>query len=224
MYGFSIRKRRRVVDPALVAKFAAIPVANISDVMSRMTAGGPRLRPMHAGGGMAGVAITVKTRPGDNLMVHKALDIAGPGDILEVAAGGELTNSIMGEMMAAYAGFRKIAGIVIDGAIRDYASIHANRLPIFAAGVTHRGPYKDGPGEINVPVAIDGMVIEPGDLVVGDDDGLLCIPFDVAAEIYVAAEKKNDEERRTISQMHDGTRDRKWVDQTLARLGCVIES
>jgi len=225
MIGFSIRKRRRVVDPALVARYAKIPVANISDVMSRMTAGGPRLRPIHGSGGiMAGVAVTVKTRPGDNLMVHKALDIAGPGDILVVDAGGDLTNSIMGEMMAAYAEFRQIGGIVIDGAIRDYAALHAGRLPIFAAGVTHRGPYKDGPGEINVPIALDGMVIEPGDLIVGDEDGLLCIPFDIAAEICVAAEKKNVEESESIHLMRDGSRDRKWVDQTLARLGCIIES
>lgn len=224
MIGFAIHKRQRVVDAALVDKFRSIPVANISDSMSRMTAGGPRLRPMHASGGLCGVAFTVKSRPGDNLMLHKALDLAGKGDVVVVDAGGDLTNSIMGEMMAAYAKFRQIEGIVIDGSIRDYASIHADTFPIFAAGITHRGPYKDGPGEINVPIAIDGMVIEPGDLIVGDDDGLLCIPYAIAADLYPIAYKKNEDEKRDIIKMRDGSRNRDWVDETLKRLGCVVES
>jgi regulator of RNase E activity RraA len=223
MVGFAIYKRQRTVDAGLVEKFKSIPVANISDSMNRMTGGGPRLRPMHGSGGLCGVAITVKSRPGDNLMVHKALDIAGKGDVVVVDAGGDLTNSIMGEMMAAYAQFRQIEGIVIDGSIRDYASIHAGTFPIFAAGVTHRGPYKDGPGEINVPIAVDGMVIEPGDLIVGDEDGLLCIPYAHAADIYKAAYKKIEVEKRDIIKMRDGSRDRKWVDETLKRLGCVVE-
>lgn len=224
MIGFRICKRRRVVAPDLVEKFRTLPVANVSDVMARLTAGGPRVVPMHAGGGMAGVALTVKTRPGDNLMVHKALDLAGPGDVVVVDAGGDLTNSIIGEMMLAYAEWRGVAGVVIFGAIRDSAAIKAGKLPVFAAGVTHRGPYKDGPGEINVPVAIDGMVIEPGDIVIGDDDGLLCIPYADADRIQLAAAKKLEEETTAIVQMRNGTRDRSWVDESLARLGCSIES
>src|SRR3546814_3234911 len=128
--------------------------------MARMTAGGARLRPMHAGGVMAGPALTVKTRPGDNLMVHRALDIADPGDVIVVDAGGDLTNAIIGELMLAFAEHKRLGGIVINGAIRDYAALRAGRFPVFAAGVTHRGPYKDGPGELNVPVAIDGMRAE----------------------------------------------------------------
>ena len=142
-----------------------------------MTAGGASLRPMHAGGVLAGPAFTVKTRPGDNLMLHKAIDIAEPGDVIVVDGGGDLTNSLIGEMMSAHAEQRGIAGMVIYGSIRDYDTIHAGKFPVFAAGVTHRGPYKDGPGEINVPIAIDGMVIEPGDLIVGDGDGIVCVPF-----------------------------------------------
>ena len=168
MIGFRILPRSRKVDADTVSKFSALPVANISDSMSRMTAGGAALRPMHAGGVLAGPAFTVKTRPGDNLMLHKAIDIAESGDVIVVDGGGDLTNSLIGEMMSAHAEHRGIAGMVIYGSIRDYDSIHAGRFPIFAAGVTHRGPYKDGPGEINVPIAIDGMVIEPGDLIVGD--------------------------------------------------------
>ncbi len=221
--GLRILKRRRAVAPALIEQFRAIPVANISDCMSRMTAGGPRLRPMHSGGVMAGPAFTVKTRPGDNLMVHKALDIAEPGDIIVCDGGGDLTNALIGEMMVAHAIKRGVAGIVINGAIRDAAELRAGKLPVYAAGVSHRGPYKDGPGEINVPIAIDGMVIEPGDLVIGDDDGLLCVPFADAESIYKKAFAKNESEKVSVAEIEAGRQDRSWVDKKLAELGCEIE-
>lgn len=221
MIGFQIAKRTRKVDAATAAKFRELPVANISDSMSRMTAGGARLRPMHAGGALSGPALTVKTRPGDNLMIHKALDIAEPGDVIVVDGGGDLTNALIGEMMAAHAQKRGIAGMVLYGSIRDYDSIHAETYPIYAAGVTHRGPYKDGPGEINVPIAIDGMVIEPGDLIVGDGDGLLCIPFAQTEEIYKAAAAKHAAENKQIVAIRDGKSDRAWVDATLKRLGVI---
>jgi RraA family protein len=222
--GFQIRKRERRVDAATVAHFRELPVANISDSMSRMTAGGPRLRPIHRGGAMAGPAFTVKTRPGDNLMVHKALDIAEPGDIIVVDGGGDLTNSLIGEMMAAHAQTRRLGGIVIYGAIRDYDTLHAGDFPVFAAGVTHRGPYKDGPGEINVPIAIDGMVIAPGDLIVGDGDGIVCVPYEVTAEVLKATEAKHQAEIKQLAAIKAGKSDRAWVDATLTRLGCAIES
>jgi regulator of RNase E activity RraA len=101
--GFQICKRTRKVDPETIARFRELPVANISDSMSRMFAGGPRLRPVHASGVLTGPAFTVKTRPGDNLMVHKALDIAEPGDVIVVDGGGDLTNSLIGEIMTSYA-------------------------------------------------------------------------------------------------------------------------
>src|SRR3954471_2782599 len=170
MVGFQILQRRRQVDARHVQAFAEIPVANVSDCMTRMTAGGPRLRPMHKGGRMGGPALTVKCRPGDNLMVHKAIDMALPGDVIVVDAGGDLTNALIGELMTTYASSRGLGGFVINGSIRDLDVIAAGTLPVYAAGVTHRGPYKDGPGEINVPIAIDGMVIQPGDLVIGDGD------------------------------------------------------
>ena len=220
MFGFRICKRTRKVDDGTVARFRELPVANISDSMSRMTAAGARLRPMHAGGVLAGPAFTVKTRPGDNLMIHKALDIAEPGDVIVVDGGGDLTNSLIGEMMTTHAATRGIAGIVIYGAIRDYDSIHAGSFPVFATGVTHRGPYKDGPGEINVPVAIDGMVIEPGDLILGDDDGLLCVPFDHVEAVHAAATAKAAAEAKQMANIEAGSHDASWVDSTLRRLGC----
>jgi len=218
--GFRILRRERKVAAEWAEKFRELPVANVSDMMSRMTAGGPRLRPMHGGGVLAGPAFTVKTRPGDNLMLHKALDLAEPGDVIVVDGGGDLTNSLVGELMLSHAKKRGIAGVVIYGAVRDSGWIRAGTYPVFAAGVTHRGPYKDGPGEINVPVALDGMVVNPGDLILGDDDGVLCIPFDAVGAIYEATRVKYEGEQKQMAAIEAGTSDRSWIDAALKRLGC----
>jgi RraA family protein len=223
MIGFRVLPVRRRVDAQWIEKFRALPVANVSDVMSRMMAGGAALHSMYAGGRMVGPAVTVKTRPGDNLMVHKALDIAEPGDIVVVDAGGDLTNAIIGELMVAHAAQRGLGGIVIYGAIRDSEEIAEGDFPVFAAGVTHRGPYKDGPGEVNVPIAIDGMVIEPGDLVCGDADGLLAVPFDQVEAIHADAARKHEAETRQMENIKAGRNDRAWVNAALEKLGCKIE-
>jgi len=219
--GFTIQPIRRRVSPEMIEKWLTIPVANASDCMSRLTAGGPRLRPFHAEAQLCGPAFTVKTRPGDNLMVHKALDMALPGDVVVVDAGGDLTNSIVGEIMISYARERGLGGIVINGAIRDSAAIGRQKFPVYAAGVTHRGPMRSGPGEIGRPTAIDGMVIEPGDLIIGDADGLLSIPFEQVAEVCAAATAKRDAESKILSDVLAGrSMDRSWVDVTLKQLGC----
>jgi len=220
--GFRILNRQRAVSADLVARFAALPVANVSDSMSRMTAGGPRLTRMHRDGVLAGPALTVKARPGDNLMLHKAIDMAVPGDVIVVDAGGDLTNSLMGELMLAYAIKRGVAGFVLNGAIRDADQFVAMNLPVFAAGITHRGPYKDGPGEINVPIAIDGMVIHPGDLMLGDSDGVLAVPYEAAEEVYARTAAKQDAEAKQMAAIEAGTNDRSWVDAALKRLGCAM--
>lgn len=224
MIGFGIHKRSRAVSTDLVKKLTDIPVANISDSMFRMAAGGASLRPMHKSGVLAGPAITVKTRPGDNLMIHKAIDLAEPGDVIVVDGGGDLTNALIGEIMTTYAASRGIAGFVINGAIRDIDAIRQGTFPVYAVGVTHRGPYKDGPGEINVPIGIGGMVIEPGDLVIGDGDGVLCIPYLQAEDVYKAAKSKNDAETETFKAIASGTLDTSWIDKTLERLGVPTET
>jgi RraA family protein len=223
MVGLQIRKRTRQVSAQLVQAFTGLPVANISDCMTRMTAAGPRLRPMHKSGYLAGPALTVKCRPGDNLMIHKALTMAQPGDVIVVDAGGDLTNSLFGEIMTATAIKRGVAGVVLNGAVRDADEIGRGTFPLYAAGVTHRGPYKDGPGEINVPIAIDGMVIHPGDLIVGDADGLLCVPIDNAEEVLAATRKKMDAEKKMMEEIANGTLDTAWIDATLKRIGCNPE-
>ena len=206
MNGFQIHARTRAVAPDLAERFRRIPVANISDCMSRMTAGGPRLRPMHGGAVMAGPALTVRTRPGDNLLVHKALDLAQPGDVIVVDAGGDLTNAIIGEIMTSYAA--RAAWRASSSTARSATAARSGRaISVYAAGVTHRGPYKDGPGEINGTIALDGMTIAPGDLILGDDDGVLAIPFDQVETLYQAAQAKHEIEERMLADIAAGTLD-----------------
>ncbi|MFZ9177852.1 MAG: RraA family protein [Limnohabitans sp.] len=223
MNGLQILKRERQVPTHLVEAFKGLPVANISDCMARMTAGGPRLRPMHKSGYLAGPALTVKARPGDNLMIHKALTMAQPGDVIVVDAGGDLTNALFGEIMMAIAIKNGVVGVVLNGAVRDSEEIGEGHFPIYAAGVTHRGPYKDGPGEINVPIAMDGMLIRPGDLVLGDADGLLCVPYEDAETLLAATHKKMEQEKQMMTDIAAGRLDTAWIDATLKRIGCNTE-
>ena len=204
----------------LIKALAAMVTAHLSDNMNRLVAGGAALRPLHRGGKLCGPAFTVKVAPGDNLMVHKAIDSAAPGDVIVVDAGGEVTHAIIGDIMASHAEKRGLAGFVIYGAIRDAAEIGARRFPVYACGVTHRGPYKNGPGEINVPVALDGMVVNPGDIIVGDADGVVAVPLAQAEEILALARSQLAKETEMLKSIGKGKADRRWVDELLKQRGC----
>ena len=128
----------------------------------------------------------------------------------------------MGELMLAYAIKRGVVGFVLNGAIRDLDAFVETNLPTFAVGVTHRGPYKDGPGEINVPISLGGMVINPGDIVIGDADGVLSVPLADAEEVLAKTEAKQDAEVRQMKAIAEGTNDRTWVDAALKKLGCAL--
>lgn len=221
--GFRIRTGWDRVPSSYVESFRQLPVANVSDSMSRLAAGGPKLRPMHARGVLAGPALTVRTRPGDNLMLHKAIEMAEPGDVIVVDGGGDLTNSLMGELMLARAIRRGVAGFVIYGAIRDAEAFIERNLPTYALGVTHRGPYRDGPGEIGVTIAIEGMVVEPGALMLGDMDGVLTVPTPDLDTVLAAAKAKHAAETRQMAETEDGTVDKSWIDKALAQKGCTFE-
>ena len=206
-------------DPRLVAELAKMVTPHLSDSMERLYAGGPQLRPMHREGKLAGPAYTVKTTPGDNLLVHKALDAAQKGDVIVVDAGGICENAIIGELMMSRARQRGVAGIVIWGAIRDSAEIGAGTYPVYASGVTHRGPYKNGPGEINVPINMGGMSVNPGDIIVGDADGLVAVPQEQAERILASAKSILEKETAAMKQIVAGTVDRSWVDKALKEKG-----
>jgi RraA family protein len=197
-------------SPATLAASRELAVSLLSDNMGRAS-GIMGLQPYHRPKAMAGTAVTVRTRAGDNLAIHRAFDYCRPGDVLVIDGGGELTQALMGDIMASYAESLGVQGLVIDGAIRDVGSIRQRDFPVYARGVTHRGPYKNGPGEINVPVTVGRMVVNPGDIIVGDEDGLLAIsPADVESVIE-GARKQGAKEAAALRSIAEGCFDRSWV-------------
>lgn len=218
--GFRILTQWERTDRTYVNDFAQLPASVVSDVMSRHYAAGSQLRPMHKNGVLCGPALTVKTRPGDNLMIHKAIEMAQPGDVIVVDAGGDLTNSLMGELMLAHAIKRQVAGFVLNGAIRDAEAFLERNLPVYAAGITHRGPYRDGPGEIGFPVSFNSMPIEAGDLILGDFDGIVSVKKADLETVLIAARKKLASEIKQMEQTEDGSVDKSWIDHVLKEKGC----
>jgi regulator of RNase E activity RraA len=205
-------------DPKVIAALRDIPVAALSDNMHR-NIGTVGLHPYHRPGKqtMAGTAVTARSRGGDNLTYLRALEFCRPGDVLLIDAGGDLNNAVVGGILSFYAASIGLAGVVIDGAIRDVAEIREREFPVYARGVTHRGPYKDGPGEINVPISVGGMVVNSGDIVVGDQDGLLAIPQQGIEELIEKALAHLQAEAKTIQAMKEGHWDRSFIDALEAR-------
>jgi len=172
----------------LVQRLGAIPAANIGDAQERIGVASA-LSPSWPGAKLAGPAYTVWTRPGDNLYIHKALDAAQPGDVIVVNGGGDQTRALIGDMIGIKAKNLGIAGFVIDGAVRDADALAECGLPVFARSVTPAGPYKFGPGRLQLPVAIDGVVVAPGDIIVADADGVVVVRRDEAEHVLAEAEK-----------------------------------
>ena len=187
----------------LIEAFKSAPTSIISDNLARL-AGSVGLRPFHRGGRMVGTAFTVRTRPGDNLAIHRALEMVGPGDVIVVDGGGDETRALVGEIMKNIAEYRGASGYVIDGAIRDVAAFAASDFPCFARAVIHRGPYKSGPGDINVPVSIGGAVISPGDIVVGDEDGVVSFSQAAAPALLEAVKAQVAREEATLLSIREG--------------------
>jgi RraA family protein len=220
--GFRIFRRINRPDPGLVRALAVIPVANIADEMNRLFCLDAAIRPWNRAL-MAGCAFTVRARPGCNLLVHKALDMAAPGDVVIVEDGGDLTTALAGENMVLWARKRGLAGLVIDGAMRDVDAIRDLDFPVYARGATPRGPHRNGPGEINVPISCGGVVVNPGDIVLGDGDGVLIVPPREAQAILERAKGKLAKELKTRESIAAGTWDRSaYADEALARMGCDI--
>lgn len=216
--GNRIRDHFDRVAPPLIDIARALPVAVIGDVSQRLFS-------FHAGfenysrlaRSFAGPAFTVRVRPGDNLYLHKALDLAKPGDVVICDAGGALQNAIIGEMMGRYAASRGIAAVVIHGAVRDRAGLAGLGIPVYGLGVTPNGPFKSGPGEIGHPVSIGGNVIAPGDLVVGDEDGVIVLPRADAEAVIAKAQAHQQVETRWADEITRGTWPRAWVDEAIAQ-------
>lgn len=205
----------------LVEQFRGMPVANIDDNMGRIAAVHSAIVPMNASP-LLGTAFTIRMPAGDNLMFHKAMDMAQPGDVIMIDAGGSVDRSIFGELMVTYCRKRGIAGIVVDGAIRDSDGIgRLTDFAVYARGVTPNGPYKNGPGEINLPIVVGGQVVHPGDIVVGDPDGVIIIDPAIAEEVAAATRATMEKEARIMEDiLQKGEYIRPWVDEKLREIGC----
>lgn len=214
--------KRNFERPAkeLVEAFRGIPVANIDDNMGRIAAVDASIFPLNPNAKILGTAFTVNAPAGDNLLFHKALDMAQPGDVIVLANKGSLSRSLCGEIMSNYAKSRGLAGIIIDGCVRDSAALRELDFPVYAKGITPNGPYKNGPGEMNFPVSFAGIIINPGDIIVGDADGLLVIRPEDAEELAKKAKAWHDSEEKQLEGiLTKGEWVRPWVDDKLKEVG-----
>ena len=203
-------------DARIIETLRQIALPLLSDNLHRGT-GSVGLRPYHRPAPMAGTAVTVRCRGGDNLTTLRAFDFCRPGDVLVIDAGGDVTNAVLGGIMSLGAAMLGLAGLVVDGAIRDVAEISERDFPVYARGVNHRGPYKNGPGEINVPVSIGGMVVQPGDIIVGDQDGLLAFAAADAPDLIEKALAQKKKEDQAMKEIREGHWDRSFLDALEAR-------
>ena len=220
--GFRIFKKINRPSKELVEQFRGLPVANIADEMNRFSCVDARINPLNSTP-LLGTAFTVRARIGDNLMFHKAIDMAQPGDVIVVEVQGDLANSLTGEIMMRQVLKKGLAGVVVDGAVRDCEALREMKLAIYAAGITPKGPYKDGPGEINVPICCGGVVVNPGDIIVGDADGIVVISPNDAPYIAEKAKRKLQQEQETFKKIAEGTLDRSaYSDEAFIKRGCEI--
>lgn len=218
--GFRVFTKIHRPSRELVEQFKELPVANIADEMNRMSCLDARIRPVN-NIPLLGVAFTVKTRVGDNLMLHHAIDIAQPGDVIVVDGQGDLANSLIGENMMMWAERRNLAGMVLDAAIRDVESLRSMNFPVYAAGIQPNGPYKEGPGEINTPICCGGIVVNPGDIIVGDADGVVVIKALEAEAVLAKAKSKLQKELATREAINQGTWNRTaYTAEALKKMGC----
>ncbi|MBV8622211.1 MAG: RraA family protein [Herbaspirillum sp.] len=204
----------------LLDAFSNIPVSHLSDNLLRLSGAG-HLRRIHGGRKLLGTAVTVKVRPGDNLVIYKALMMMSPRHVLVVDGGGDISNALVGELIMLYAIERGCTGFVIDGAVRDSAAFVTADFPCYARTVNHRGPYKNGPGQINVPVSIGGQVIQPGDIVVGDEDGVVSFAQASAAALLEAAHKTAAMEDAIKAEIATGKCEQSWLERTLRPHGLL---
>ena len=208
------------VEPALVERIRGIAPSNLADAMGRFNFMDPGIQ-ARTGSSLCGVAVTVNSRPGDNLMVHKAIEIAGPGDILVVTTNGNTTSAVFGELLCRAAVAAKLGGIVVDGAVRDVGGLARLGFPTFSRSVSPGSCDKDGPGEINVPISCGNAVVMPGDVVAGDGDGVVVVPRADADQVLSRVELLIESEKWRICDIEEGTLFRPEIDETLRRKGVI---
>lgn len=210
------------VDADVVAQAAGFASSILADVAGRRGALHGRIAPLAPSMRFAGPAITVEVRPGDNLMIHAALAVAQPGDVIVVDGKGDLSSALMGEIMSQQAVALGVVAVVIDGAVRDAEAIRALGLPMFAAGLNPNGPTKNVAGRLNHPISIGGVTVRAGDLVVGDADGVTVVEREKAAALMPLAAEKVAAETRRIADIQSRKALRPaWLDGALRAAGVI---
>jgi 4-hydroxy-4-methyl-2-oxoglutarate aldolase len=192
-------------DPEVVAALRAAGVATAHEAAGRVGLLGPAIQARQAGSAIAGSAITVSCHPGDNLMVHAAVEVCRPGDVLVVTTTSPSTDGMFGDLLATSLMARGVVGLVIDAGVRDIAALRAMGFPVWSRAVHAQGTVKASPGSVNVPVVAAGQIVRPGDIVVADDDGVLALPAAVGREVAEAAEKRLSNEDSKRAQLASGT-------------------
>ena len=221
--GFRINLHVARLPEVLVHEFHKFPTPDISDQLNRMYAVDAGIRCLtgrhHR---LCGQACTVKVFPGDNLMVHKSLDLARPGDVVVVDARGSMTNAVLGDLVCTKAKHRGIAGFVVDGLIRDLPGILPLNIPVFARGTTPIGPLHRGPGEVNYPIVCGGVVVHPGDIIVGDEAGTVVVPADAACELLRRLKGHEAANAAYLAAVQRGEFSNEWVDRLLTKHECLV--
>ena len=221
--GFRVRVNFRRPPARLMREFAGFPTPDISDLLNRLYAVDPQIRCLSGEGRtLCGPACTVKVFPGDNLMVHKALDVIEPGDVVIVDAGGSTLNAVLGDLISTKARHRGAAGFVVDGLVRDLPNIRALDFPVYARGTTPIGPLHRGPGEINYPICCGGVVVNAGDIVVADPMGVVIVPRGIAAELLERVKAHDASNAAYHESVKKGDFSNAWVDQILTTLECPL--
>jgi regulator of RNase E activity RraA len=218
--GFRILPAPPRLADDIVERFRGLASPNLADAMGRFNFMDPGIR-SRSGFPLCGRAVTVQCRPADNLMVHKALQVAEPGDIVVVSTCGNTVSAVFGEMMCHTAALKKLGGIIVDGAIRDIDGIRRLGFPAYSRSVSPGGCDKDGPGEINVPIACGNTVVMPGDIIVGDDDGVAVIPRDETAEVLTRVDALMSRERDRIAEIKGGALYKAEIDDALRKKGVI---
>ena len=221
--GFRVRAEFERPSREVIDDLATHPTADISDTLNRMFTMSSDLQRMVGEGPLAGPAVTVKVFPGDNLMLHKSLDVVQEGDVIVVDTSGSHRNAVIGDMVAHKAKHRGAAGCVIDGMVRDLDGMRESGLKIFAKGVTAFGPLHRGPGEVNYPIVCGGIVVNPGDIIIGDDDGVVVVPRTHAEQTADSLSAQSERLSEYIENVKQGVFSTEWVDQQLNNSGCDIE-
>ncbi len=207
-------------DAELVEEFRRFASSNLADAMGRFGFMDRGIR-RRSGGALCGVAVTVNSRPADNLMVHKAMSVAQAGDIIVVSTCGNTASAVFGELMCTSARAAGLGGIVVDGAVRDVEAINKTGFPVYSRSVSPGACDKDGPGEINVPISCGNTVVMPGDIVVGDADGVAVVPRDEATAILERARALIDNEKKRLEEIGEGTIFKPAIDEALRHKGVI---